>query len=148
MEVILLENIDNLGYKNEIVNVKPGFARNYLIPNKKAKVADKTNKKALEEMLRQQKLKLEKEMAEYEAQAEKIRNTEIIVGAKTGTSDKIFGSITSIQLAEAIKDQTGVVVDRKKIIIKEEVKSTGKFEGQAELHKDVKADFVFKVVSE
>ncbi len=148
MEIILLENIDNLGYKNEIVDVKPGYARNYLIPNKKAKIADKTNKKALEEMLRQQKLKLEKEMAGYEAQAEKIRNTEITVGAKTGTSGKIFGSITTVQLAEAIREQTGVQVDRKKIIIKEEVKTTGKFEAQAELHKDVKADFVFKVVAE
>ena len=87
-------------------------------------------------------------MAGYEAQAEKIRKTEITVGAKTGSSGKIFGSITNVQLAEAIREQTGVQVERKKIIIKEEVKTTGKFEAQVELHKDVKADFVFKVVAE
>lgn len=148
MEVILLEDIDNLGYKNEVVEVKPGYARNYLIPHEKAKVANVANRKALEEMMRQQENKLQKMVAEYNKQAEKISKDVIKVGAKTGTSGKIFGSITPIQLAEAIKEQAGVTVDRKKITIKDEVKSIGTYPAEVELFKDIVAEFTFEVVAE
>lgn len=148
MEIILMEDIDNLGYKNEVVDVKPGYARNYLIPKQKAKVANNANRKALEEMMRQQENKLQKMVAEFEKQAEKISNTVIKVGAKTGTSGKIFGSITSIQLADAIKEQTGVEVDRKKVTIKDEVKSIGTYPAEVELFKDIVAEFSFEVVAE
>lgn len=148
MDIILLQNIDNLGYKDEVVKVKPGYARNYLIPKKMALVANVSNTKALEEKLRQQENKIKKMLAEYEGQAKKIEKNAIKVGAKVGTSGKIFGSITNIQLADAIKNQTGVEVDRKKVRLLQEVKTIGNYQAEVELHKDVTANFEFEVVGE
>lgn len=143
-----MQDIDNLGYKDEVVKVKPGYARNYLIPHRMALVANVSNTKALEEKLRQQENKIKKMLAEYEGQAKKIEKNPIKVGAKVGTSGKIFGSITNIQLADAIKNQTGVEVDRKKVRLIQEVKTLGTYEAEVELHKDVTANFEFEVVGE
>lgn len=145
MEIILLSDVDNLGYKDEVVMVKPGYARNYLIPKHMAIVANKSNVKALEEKLRQQELKRQKLLKEYQDMAAKLDDRTIKIGAKVGTSGKIFGSITTIQLADAIKNQTGVVTDRKKIKILEEVKNLGTYKAEVELHKEVKASFLFEV---
>lgn len=147
MEVILLQDLDHVGYKDEVVKVKPGFARNYLIPQQLALVANVSNRKALEEKLRQQENKIKKMIAEYETQASKIEKDPIKVGAKVGTSGKIFGSITHVQLADAIKNQTGVEVDRKKVRLIQEVKTLGTYEAEVELHKDVTANFEFEVIS-
>ena len=148
MEIILTQDVENLGYKDEVVNVKPGYARNYLIPQHMAVVASKSNIKALEEKMRQQSQKREKLLQEFRVQADKIANATIKVGAKVGTSDKIFGSVTSIQVAEAIRNTTGVEVDRKRIKMSEEIKTLGKYKATVELHKDVTAEVSFEVVGE
>jgi large subunit ribosomal protein L9 len=148
MEIILLREVDNLGYKDDIVNVKPGYARNYLIPTHKAIVANKSNTKALEEKLRQQELKRQKMLKEFQDMAAKIESATFKIGAKVGTSGKIFGSITTIQIAESIKGQLGIESDRKKIKILEEVKSLGTFPAEIELHREVKASFSFEVVAD
>lgn len=148
MEIILTQDVENLGYKDEVVNVKPGYARNYLIPQHMAVVASKSNIKALEEKMRQQSQKREKLLQEFRVQADKIANATIKVGAKVGTSDKIFGSVTSIQVAEAIRNTTGVEVDRKRIKMSDEIKTLGKYKATVELHKDVTAEVSFEVVGE
>jgi large subunit ribosomal protein L9 len=148
MEIILLTEVENLGYKDDIVNVKPGYARNFLIPTHKAIVANKSNTKALEEKLRQQELKRQKMLKEFQDMASKIESATFKIGAKVGTSGKIFGSITTIQIAEAIKGQLGIESDRKKIKILEEVKSLGTFPAEIELHREVKASFNFEVVAD
>ncbi len=148
MEIILTQDVENLGYKDEVVNVKPGYARNYLIPQHMAVVASKSNIKALEEKMRQQSQKREKLLQEFRVQADKIANATIKVGAKVGTTDKIFGSVTSIQVAEAIRNTTGVEVDRKRIKMSEEIKTLGKYKATVELHKDVTTEVSFEVVGE
>lgn len=148
MEVILLEEVDKLGYKDDVVNVKPGYARNYLIPQQKAIVANPSNRKSLEEKLKQQKLKHEKLMDAYNKQAETLKDKKIKIGAKVGASDKIFGSVTALQLADSIKNQTGVEVDRKKIKMPDDIKTLGTYTAEVELHKDIKAPVEFEVVSE
>lgn len=148
MDIILLQDVDNLGYKDDVVNVKPGYARNFLIPRNMALVANRSNLKALEEKLRQTELKRQKLLAEYEAQAKKIEEATIKVGAKVGTSGKIFGSITNIQVADAIKNTTGVEVDRKKLKLQDEIKSLGTYKAKVELHKDVVIEFDFEVIAE
>ncbi len=148
MDIILLQDVDNLGYKDDVVNVKPGYARNFLIPRNMALVANRSNLKALEEKLRQTELKRQKMLAEYEGQAKKIEEATIKVGAKVGTSGKIFGSITNIQVADAIKNTTGVEVDRKKLKLQDEIKSLGTYKAKAELHKDVIVEFDFEVIAE
>lgn len=148
MEVILLTEVDQLGYKDDVVTVKPGYARNFLIPFQKAIVANRANKKALEEKLRQQELKHKKMIAHFEDQAETLKAKTINIGAKVGASDKIFGSVTSSQLADAIKNQTGIEVDRKKISMPDEIKTLGSYKAEVELHKDIKPEVQFEVVAE
>lgn len=148
MDIILLQDVDNLGYKDDVVKVKPGYARNFLIPRNMALVANRSNLKALEEKLRQTELKRQKLMAEYKAQAEKIEKATLKVGAKVGTSGKIFGSITNIQVADAIKNTTGVEVDRKRLKLLDEIKNLGTYKARVELHKDVDLEFEFEVIAE
>lgn len=148
MEVILLQDVEKLGEKYDLVSVKPGYGRNYLIPKGFAKIANASNKKHLEEIKRQQSLKLQKQLEEYQQLAEKISATILQVGAKVGTSGKLFGSITNVQLAEAIKNQLSVEVERKKITINEEVKDLGTYNAILHIYKDISAEFKFEVVAE
>ena len=148
MDIILLEDVDHLGYKDDVVSVKPGFARNYLIPQHKAIIANASNKKALDEKLKQQKNKIEKAMEAYRAQAAKLEGVTIKIGAKVGSTDKIFGSVTAHQIADAIKNQTGVEVDRKKIKMPDDIKTTGTYTAEVELHRDIKVPVEFEVVAE
>ncbi len=148
MEIILLQDVDNLGYKDDIVKVKAGYARNYLIPKKLAIVANASNRKSVEEKKRQQQAKYEKMLAELNAVADTLKAEAIRVGAKAGTSGKIFGSVTTLQIAEAIRQSTGVEVDRKKIKILEEVKTLGKYKATVELHREVIPEIEFEVVAE
>ncbi|MCS6991298.1 MAG: 50S ribosomal protein L9 [Chitinophagales bacterium] len=148
MEVILLQDVEKLGKENDIVQVRPGFARNYLIPRKLAVVADETQRKLLAERQRQEKRREEKLLRELARVVETLKSTRFTIGAKTGTSGRIFGKITTIQLAQAIKKQAGVVIDRKKITIPDDILMLGEYKAQVALHKDVEVEVVFEVVAE
>jgi large subunit ribosomal protein L9 len=148
MEIILKEDINNLGYKDDIVKVKNGYANNFLIPKGFAIPATGSSKKVLAENLKQRAHKEEKMKNEALAIAEQLKNKEIKVGAKTSTKGKIFGSVTNIQLADAINNK-GFDIDRKKIsIVEKEVKETGHYNAIIKLHRDVKVELKFEVVSE
>jgi len=148
MDVILLQDVEKLGEKHEVVNVKPGYGRNYLIPQGLAKVANNANLANLEEIKREEAEKEAARLAEYQEIADKLKGKVLRIGAKAGTSGKIFGSVTSLQLASAIKDQFDLDIDRKKIEIEEEVKDLGTYTAQVNLHKEVNAPVSFEVVAE
>ena len=148
MKVILKEDINNLGYKDDIIEVKNGYANNYLIPKGLAIMATKSAKKVLEENLKQRAHKEEKIRQDAESIAEQLKNKEIKVGAKTSSKGKIFGSVTNIQLADAI-NKKGFDIDRKKIsIVEKDVKEVGTYNAVIKLHRDVKVELPFEVVSE
>lgn len=147
MELILLEDVHNVGYKDDIVTVKDGYGRNYLIPQQKAIVATPSAKKELAENLKQRAHKLEKIKAEATALAEKINGIKLTIGAKASATGTIFGSVNNIQIAEALAKQ-GFEIDRKCIIIKDAVKELGSYKAVAKLHKEVSADIDFEVVAE
>ncbi len=147
MEVILLEDVQNLGYKDDLVTVKDGYGRNYLLPQKKAILATESAKKVLAENLRQQAHKLERIKQEAEDLAEKIKDLKLSVGAKTSTTGKIFGAVGPIQLAEAY-EKAGFIVDRRVISLKDPVKEIGTYSATLKLHKEVSLDIEFEVVSE
>jgi len=149
MEVILLQDVTKLGKENEIVKVKDGFARNYLIPNKFAILANESGKKHIAELEKQQARREEKMLKEINSVVEVLRSTTFKVGAKTGTSGKIFGSVTSFQLADAIKKQKNIKVDRKKITLPEDIGTLGSYTAKIVLHKEVpEVDVNFEVVAE
>jgi len=147
MQVILLEDVLNLGYKDDIVNVKDGYGRNYLIPQKKAIIASESAKKVLAENQKQRAHKLEKVKIDAEALAAKLEGTSLTIGAKTSSTGTIFGSVTNIQIAEAL-EKLGFNVDRKTIVIKDSVKEVGSYKAVLKLHKDVSVEIPFEVVSE
>jgi len=148
MEVILKKDVENLGYQDEMVDVKPGYARNFLIPRGLAVFATVSEKKMLEETIRQRAHKEEKIQEEANAKAAKLENETIKIGAKVGENGKIFGSVNTIQLADALKE-AGHDVDRKNITIKNEpIKEIGTYEAEVTLHKDIKQTIKFEVVGE
>ena len=148
MEVILKSDVKNLGYKDELVSVKPGYGRNFLIPKGFAIIANETNKKVLAETQKQRAHKESKLKAAAEDIAAKLNKMVVKVGAKVGESEKIFGSVTSVQLAEAIRKE-GFEVDRKNIKMSEEsIKTTGAYTADVRLHKDVNIKLNFEVVAE
>lgn len=148
MDVILKKNVDNLGYTNEIVAVKPGYGRNFLIPQGYAVLATASAKKAHEEIMRQKSHKDTKILAEAQELAAKIEATSVKIVTKVGEKGKIFGSVNTVQLSEALKAE-GIDIDRKSLKIKEEpIREIGSYEATANLHKDVKATFSFEVVGE
>lgn len=148
MEIILKEDIKKLGYKNDIVDVKPGYGRNFLIPQGKAIIANSTNKKILAENIKQAAHKAEKAMADAQALAEKLGNTVLEVKTKVGENGKIFGSITPLLLQDALKKATGVEIDRKKIDFSNKIKEVGEYDVELDLHKKVKHTMKFNVVAE
>jgi large subunit ribosomal protein L9 len=149
MDVILKQDVDKLGYKNDLVTVKPGYARNFLVPNGMAVIATDSAKKVRDEDIRQRAHREAKLIEEATALLSKIQGADIKVGAKSGEGDKIFGSVNSIQVAEAIKAATGSDVDRKKVGLKEStVKKLGKYTATVRLHKEVEGEFEFEVVAE
>ncbi|MGL5318171.1 MAG: 50S ribosomal protein L9 [Bacteroidales bacterium] len=147
MQVILKEDIFNLGFKDEVVTVKPGYGRNYLIPQGKAIMATPSAIKMLEENLRQRAHKLEKIKADAQALGAKLEGVSLTIGAKASASGKIFGSVTNIQVAEELAKQ-GLEVDRKSIHIKDAVKEVGSYKAIARLHKEVSVEIPFEVVAE
>ena len=147
MQVILKENIFNLGFKDEVVTVKPGYGRNYLIPQGKAIMATPSAIKMLEENLRQRAHKLEKIKADAQEVAAKLEGVSLTIGAKASATGKIFGSVTNIQVSEELAKQ-GIEVDRKSIHIKDQVKELGSYKAIARLHKEVSVEIPFEVVAE
>ncbi|MEX0966578.1 MAG: 50S ribosomal protein L9 [Bacteroidia bacterium] len=147
MEIILLEEIPQLGYEGDVVTVKAGYARNFLIPGGKAITANKANKKMVEENQRQATHKREKVVTEAQEVAAKLNEAKITIPAKTGTSGKIFGSITTLQVSHALKLQ-GFEVDRKKISVVEEIKNLGTYHAKVQVHRDIEATVELNVVAE
>ena len=148
MEVILKKNVDKLGYANEVVTVKPGYGRNFLIPQGYAILATASAKKAHEEVMRQKSHKESKMLAEAQAIAEKLADVTLSIATKAGENGKIFGSVNTVQLAEALRG-AGFEIDRKSLKIKDEpIRELGSFEAEANLYKGVKQTFKFEVVSE
>lgn len=148
MEVILIQDVDNLGAKNEVVKVKNGYARNYLLPRQLAVENSSSNKAQLQERLKQVRKKEEKMLAEINNVIDKLKQASLKIGAKTGTSGKIFGSVTSLQLSRAIREQSGYDIDRKKIHIVDEVKELGSYKASIEFGNGHSTEVEFEVVAE
>jgi large subunit ribosomal protein L9 len=148
MEIILKKNVDKLGYANEIVKVKPGYGRNFLIPQGYAILATASAKKAHEEVMRQKAHKETKLAAEAQELASKLAESKVSIVTKAGENGKIFGSVNTVQLSEALK-KAGFEIDRRSISIKNEpIKEVGTYEAEANLFKGVKQLFSFEVVAE
>lgn len=146
MEIILKEDIIGLGFKNDIVNVKSGYGRNYLIPTGKAVIASPSAKKVLAENLRQQAQKLAKIKAEAQAVADKLAGVALTIATKVSNQGVIYGSVNSLQIAEELQ-KLGIEIDRKRIVVKD-VKSVGDYVAVVKLHKEVSAEIPFTVVAE
>lgn len=148
MDIILTQDVTNLGNKDEIVKVKNGYGRNYLIPQGMAKLATESNRKVLAETKRQRAHKEEKLRTEAEALSVKLKDAKLEVGAKVGESGKIFGSVNAIQLAEALR-KLGHEIDRKNITLdSESIKQLGTYTAMVKLYKDIKVEVSFEVVAE
>ncbi|MEE1347194.1 MAG: 50S ribosomal protein L9 [Bacteroidales bacterium] len=148
MEVILKTDVANLGHKDDIISVKPGYGRNYLIPNGIAILATESARKQLAESLKQRAHKLAKIKQDAEDLAAKMQGVSLTIGAKASSTGKIFGSVNNIQIAEALKEK-GFDIDRKIILIKDEsVKELGHYTAQVKLHREVSVDVEFDVVAE
>ena len=147
MEVILKDDVKGLGYKNDIVQVKPGYGRNYLIPQGLAVIADKSSRKVVAENIRQAAHKAEKVKNDAQELANNIGGTTLEIPAKVGETGKIFGSVTTLQLSEALKAK-GYDVDRKRISFDQDVKTAGEYTATLNLHKEVKHQINFNVVAE
>ncbi|MDG1901192.1 MAG: 50S ribosomal protein L9 [Bacteroidales bacterium] len=149
MELILTEDVQGVGYKNDLITVKDGYGRNFLIPKGYAIIATDSKKKSLAEMKKQQAYKEEKIVKEAESLAELLKDTELTIGVKAGTSGKIFGSVNSIMVANAIKEAKDLDIDRKKIHIDEDhIKEVGKYTATVKLYKNVAVDISLDVTGE
>ena len=148
MEVILIQDVDNLGARNEVVKVRNGYARNYLLPRQLAVENNPSNKKQLEERMKQVKKKEDKMLAEVNSVIEKLKEAPLKLGAKTGTSGKIFGTVTSLQISRAIREQRGYEIDRKRIQIIDEVKELGTYKASIDFGNGQSVEVEFEVVSE
>ena len=148
MEIILIQDVDNLGAANEVVKVKSGYARNYLLPRHLAVENNPSNKKQLEERLKQVRKKEEKMLAEINSVIAKLKEAPLKLGAKTGTSGKIFGSITSLQISRAIREQRGYEIDRRKIHITDEVKELGSYKANIDFGNGHSTEVELEVVAE
>lgn len=147
MEVILKQDVQGLGYKNDTVKVRPGYGRNFLIPNGVAIIANDSNKRMMNENIRQAAHKAAKLKQDAEALAQKLGELTLEIGTKAGETGKIFGAVTPFQVADALKAK-GFEVDRKKIIFKEQPKQLGTYTVTLDLHKEVKHSITIKVVAE
>jgi large subunit ribosomal protein L9 len=147
MEIILKEDIAGLGYKNDVVKVRNGYGRNYLIPRGLAVMATESAKKVVAENIKQAAHKAEKLKTDALSLAERIGDTTLDIYTKAGESGKIFGAVTTLQISDALKEK-GFEVDRKRISLKTEVKNLGQYIAILDLHKEVKKEVVFNVIAE
>lgn len=146
MKVILKEDIKNVGYKDDVVEVKDGYGRNFLIPQGKAKLASESALKMLAEDIRQRGFKMDKLKKDAEALSEKLEGSTITIATKAGSTGRIFGSITTLQIANALKDK-GFEVDRRKIVA-DDIKELGTYAANVNLFKDITANISIEVVGE
>lgn len=148
MEIILIQDVDNLGGKNEVVKVKNGYARNFLLPNQLAVENSSSNRKQLEERMKQVAKKEAIMLAEINSVIAKLNEAPLKIGAKTGTSNKIFGSITTLQVSRAIREQKGYEIDRKKITLPEELKEIGSYKAMIDFGNGKSTEVEFEVIAE
>ena len=149
MDIILKQDVTNLGYKNDIVTVKPGYGRNYLIPQGLAILATERNRKILAEEMRQQAHKEQKIKDEATEKAKALEGLKLQIPAKAAATGKIFGSVNNIMIANAIKEATNIEVDRKQIVLNEDaVKEVGEYKAKVKLHKEVQVEVDFNVFAE
>lgn len=147
MKVILKQDVKSLGLKDDIVNVKNGYANNFLIPKGMASIATGSNIKILEENLRQAAFKQEKIKQDAEAMAGKLNEKTLKLGAKAGANEKIFGSITPLQISQALKNE-GFEVDRRKIVLDQDIKTLGTFTATINLHREISVKVNLEIVAE
>ena len=147
MELILIEDVAGLGYKNDIVSVKKGYGRNYLIPQGKAVIASESARKVLAENLKQRAHKLAKIKADAEELAAKLAPVALTIATKVSATGTIFGAVTNIQITEALA-KLGFEIDRKTIVVKDTVKEVGSYKATVKLHKEVSVEIPFEVVAE
>lgn len=148
MDVILLKDLGTLGDKHDVASVKNGYGRNYLIPKGLAVIANKTNLGKLDDLVAKEKAEENQKVDEFKAIVDQLEGKTLKIGVKAGTSGKIFGSITSIQIANALKEQLSIEIPRKKIVIDEEIKEIGSYVAQINLHETVKGSIGFDLVQE
>ncbi len=148
MQIILIQDVNNLGGANEVVTVKNGYARNFLIPQKMAVEASPSNLKQLEERLKQIRKKEEKMLAEINKVITALQESPITIGAKTGTTGKIFGSITTVQIAKAVREQKGYEIDRRRIHLLEEIKEIGSHKARVDFGNGNEAEIAMEIVAE
>ena len=149
MEIILTQDVKNLGYKNDIVNVKPGYARNFLIPQGMAILATESARKVLAENMRQQAYKQEKIKKEAQELATVLEGLSLRIPAKAASTGKIYGSVNNVQIANAIKEAKGIEIDRKHILVDDDtIKEVGNYKAKVRLHTDVTVEISFEVFAE
>jgi large subunit ribosomal protein L9 len=148
MQIILIQDVNNLGGANEVVTVKNGYARNYLIPQKMAVEASPSNLKQLEERLKQIRKKEEKMLAELNKVIAALQAGPVTIGAKTGTSGKIFGSVTTVQIAKAVREQKGYEIDRRRIHLIDEIKELGSYKARVDFGNSNETEISLEIVAE
>ena len=148
MQIILIQDVNNLGGANEVVTVKNGYARNFLIPNKMAVEASPSNLKQLEERLKQIRKKEEKMLAEINKVIAALQLGAVKIGAKTGTTGKIFGSVTTVQIAKGIREQKGYEIDRRRIHLIDEIKELGNYKAKVDFGNGNETEIELEIVAE
>ena len=148
MQIILIQDVNNLGGANEVVTVKNGYARNFLIPQKMAVEASPSNLKQLEERLKQIRKKEEKMLAELNKVIAALQDGAVTIGAKTGTSGKIFGSVTTVQIAKAVREQKGYEIDRRRIHLIDEIKELGSYKAKVDFGNGNETEIALEIVAE
>ncbi len=148
MDIILLQSISTLGDKHDVVAVKPGYGRNYLIPKGFAVIANATNRAKLDKLIEEEHSKENARIDEYKELAEQINGSTIQIGVKSGTSGKIFGKVTNVQVLSALKDKFGIELERKKIHLSEEPKEIGTYPVTIKFHDEVSVDISIELIKE
>lgn len=148
MQIILIQDVNNLGGANELVSVKNGYARNFLIPQKMAVEASPSNLKQLEERLKQIKKKEDKMLADINKVIAALQDGVIKIGAKTGTSGKIFGSVTNVQIAKSIREQKNLEIDRRKIHVLDEIKEIGTYKAKVDFGNGHETEISVEIIAE
>lgn len=148
MDIILLKDLDKVGDKYSVVSVKNGYGRNFLIPQKLAVIANAANMKKLDDLKAKEEAERAARLSEFQEVANQLKGKTLKIGAKSGTSGKIFGSITSIQISNALQEQLGIEVERRRIALPEDIKTIGEYTAVLDLHPEVQANVQFEVIAE